>query len=170
LLVCFFASKPWNDSIQCVANAGWTRFGRAYVQYYLEGCVFWKLASGEDSLTVTTAEDSKASSITYAISGANTISGVSVTGDTGNATAPAYTPPAGQRFLFLRTLMQNGDYGVPTAAPAEFSNFLDVRCQTTAGASTTTARAAEQLAGVSDGEWASPSTRYGSWTIAAYRS
>lgn len=130
------------------------------------GAVFYKRATGNDDLTVTTSANERSTHISYRIAGASMPWVVSAAGSSTNSDPPASgTLPFGAEDV-LWIAARCGDAQVAaTAAPASFSNLLSVTASNTAGASTSVAERSLNADNLNPGTFTSGNEQWVAWTI-----
>ena len=147
------------SSAMTPVQAGWTQLGRHTSGTAVTWQSWYKIATGDDALTITTTTE-ESGYVVHAIRNATVSTALgfdSLTGTTSNPNPPARTPTGGaQNFLYLT--VRAGDAQVAaTAAPTGYVNMTGQAGGTTTGA---TIHVAEKLS-------AAASDDPGAWTAAA---
>lgn len=127
--------------------------------------VFWKIADGSDTLTITTSTAEQSSHISLRISGASGLVGNDVTGSSTNSNPPNLAMPYGaQDYLWIAA--RSGDSTVTaTAAPASYSTLTTIAAAGTGGASTNTAERSLNASSEDPGTFTSTTEQWVAWTI-----
>lgn len=161
LLVCIFSC----DENPTISAAGWNKLGQESNGSVVTGAVFWKIAVGGDSITVTTSTNQQASAITYRISGAFGIIGSPANGSSTNSNPPNLNAFLSRDYLWIAT--RSGDSTtVATAAPSNYANLQTQAAAGTNGASTNTAERALSASSEDPGAFTSANEQWASWTLA----
>jgi len=172
MLVVVFSSRFVTEaSIQ--SGTGWTKLGQDDIDPNASsnttGAIFYKIASGNDALTIATIGNNVMTShISYRIQGARRIYGVSATGNSNAPNPPEYSSVDGARdYLWIATMHIRGKVEA-TSAPSGFDD-LTVKEHTGGanGASTATAHRFANVASLDPTSFAaSGTTGWVSFTLA----
>lgn len=167
MLIAFF-SVDGNPT--CTASAGWTKLGQASNSTIVTQAVFYKIASGSDTLTVTTSASEQSSCITIEVSNARTITGANANGSSTNSDPPNLAPTYSLNSYsinYLWLVSRGGDSTtVATVAPTNYSNLQTQAAGGTSGASTNTAERTLSATSENPGTFTSGSEQWVSWTVA----
>jgi hypothetical protein len=170
LLVVF--SSDQNPVVTVGAGAGWTKLDQqADGTSAVTAAIFWKVAAGSDSLTLTTSTSEQSSHVSFRLSSPGSIPQVEfavATGSSTNSDPPLLTPVAGtQQYLFITT--RSGDSTVvATVAPSGYSNLQTIAAAGTGGASTNTAEAGLVGTGNDPPAFTSANEQWVCYTLAVY--
>ena len=147
--------------------AGWTKLGQASNGTTVTGAVFWRLAAGADTLTLTTSASEQSSHVSFRITGAKVVEGSSANGSSTNSDPPLLAPTFGSHeYLWIAT--RSGDASaVATAAPSGYSNLTTV-AGGGQGASTNSAELEATAASQNPGVFTSATEQWVSWTLAVF--
>ena len=158
LLVCIFSADSSGFSCTFSPSVGWTELFERGNGSTVFGCVFWKVATGDDALTVTASEAIMASAVVYRIRGADYVDGGNNTSSASNTPSPAFTPvSSGMVFLYI-TALHVDSTGVASAPPPMFENMTAVQHVSSSGASTSTADRITPEASQASSNWTIAST------------
>ena len=147
----------------CTASAGWTKLGQDTYTTDPTGAIFWKIATGSDTLTVTT-NNQQATWVSFRIVGGSTITGTSFKGNTANSDPAAHTAPGTGDNLWIATWSGDGIV-IPSAPP---SGFTPTPSKTGTGlntASTYCAYKVEASVTVNPGVFTNTSRGWVCWTL-----
>lgn len=149
----------------CTASAGWTKLGQASNTTVVTGAVFWKIATGGDTLTVTTSVAEQSSWGSLRISGANSVFGTSSNGSSTNSDPPSFTAGTDDDHLWVVT--RSGDSTVqPTNLPGGMVDAQTIAGAGANSASTATAEySATRLLTVDPNPWTVATEQWVCWTI-----
>ena len=166
LMVCFGS----DGAPVLVDNEGrWTKIdGQEGNGGLVTGCVFAKIADGNDGLTVRTpGTNEQASWVSFRIANHGGLPvAVSANGSSTNSNPPAITPPWGtQDYLFIAARMGDANVGA-TGAPSGYSNLTGVTHANTAGASVHTAEKSANASTEDPGTFTSATEQWATFTIA----
>ena len=163
LLVVVFSS---DGAPTVTAPAAWTKVGQlSDATNAVTGAVFWKVATGSDTLTLTTSVAEQSSHIAFRITGGASVWGISSSGSSTNS-APTELALYGQvDHLWICT--RSGDSTVvPSAAPAGMTPLTNQAAVGTLSASTSTAEATSlDSTTYTPGTFTSVTEQWVSWTL-----
>lgn len=149
-----------------VGSGNWNKLGQASNSTVVTGAVFWKIAEGSDTCTVTTSASEQSTHVSLRISGAKFLFGTSANGSSTNSNPPNFDAYISKEYLWLAT--RSGDSTVvATAAPTNFSNLQTQTASGTSGASTNTAERITTASSQNPGTFTSNTEQWVSWTLAA---
>jgi hypothetical protein len=169
LLVVF--SCDGAPTISIGSGTGWKSIGRRSNGTTVTGAVFWKIADGDDSLTLGTSAIEQSSHVSFRISGIKkpgNVSGSAADGSSVNSDPPSHSMPGDDLRGRLWIATRSGDAQVvATAAPAGYSELQSITAGTADGASTNTAeKTTTGTAGTEDpGVFTSLTEQWVSFTI-----
>ena len=146
-------------------SEGWVRLAYQAYSTSVTGAIFYKVATGSDTLSITTTTE-EASHIAFRISGAGTPTCSVATGSSIYSNPPNHTNPGGaQDVLWIAT--RSGDAQVvATVAPTNFGNLQTLAAATSGGASSNTAERLLNAASLDPAVFNSALEQWVSYTIA----
>lgn len=151
-----------------ISGNNWTKLGQAINGTAVVGAIFWKIAEGNDVLTLTTSNTQRNSYISYRIRDAISISGTSANGSSTDSNPPNHVAPNGtNNYLWIAT-RSGDDLVVATAAPTNYSNMFTIGSGAggSGGATTNTAIRSLNAASEDPGTFTSASEQWVSYTLA----
>jgi hypothetical protein len=155
------------DGNPTCSATGWNKLGQDSNSTVVTGAVFWKVAAGSDTCTVTTTASEQSSHVSLRITGAGTPTGTAANGSSTNSNPPSHVSPrTGEDHLWIAT--RSGDSTVvATAAPSGYSDLQTLAAAGTGGASVNTAEKSTTADESDDpGTFTSASEQWVSWTVA----
>jgi prepilin-type N-terminal cleavage/methylation domain-containing protein len=163
LLICIFSV---DGAPTCTASSGWTILGQASNVAVVTQAIFYKVAAGGDTLTITTSAAEQSSHIVLRIAGAgSTITGTPANGSSTNSNPPSHNAGSSQKYLWVAT--RGGDSTtVPTAIPTNYSSGTHYAAAGTGGASTSTATRQYEIQTEDPGTWTVATEEWVCWTLA----
>jgi hypothetical protein len=163
LLICIFSV---DGAPTCTASSGWTKLGQASNVAVVTQAIFYKVAAGGDTLTITTSAAEQSSHIVLRIAGAgSTITGTPANGSSTNSNPPSHNAGSSQKYLWVAT--RGGDSTtVPTAIPTNYSSGTHYAAAGTGGASTSTATRQYEIQTEDPGTWTVATEEWVCWTLA----
>ncbi|MCC7290086.1 LamG domain-containing protein [bacterium] len=163
LLIIVF-SVDGNPTVT-IGSGNWTKLGQASNGTTVTQAIFYKVAEGSDTATVSTSSTQEASHIVYRISGAgDTISGTSANGSSTNSNPPNHNPGTTNNYLWIAT--RGGDAQVVASVPpTNFANYKSIGAQNSTGASSNTSTRVHQASSLDPGTWTSTTEQWVSYTI-----
>lgn len=129
----------------CTEASGlWTKLGQTSDgTSAVTGAIFWKIATGSDTLTITTSAAEQSTHVSLRIQGGGTPTGTATSGNSTNSDPTAHTVTVGLNDIDLWLATRHGDAQVvATVAPAAYSNL---QTSTAAGANGASTNSAERL-------------------------
>lgn len=163
LLICIFSV---DGAPTCTASSGWTKLGQASYSTVVTQAIFYKVAAGGDTLTITTSVVEQSSHIVLRIAGAgSTITGTPANGSSTNSNPPSYNAGSSKKYLWVAT--RGGDSTiVPTYIPTNYSSGTQYAAAGTGGASTSTAARQYEIQTEDPGTWTVATEEWVCWTLA----
>jgi len=163
LLICIFSV---DGAPTFTASSGWTQLGQARYSTVVTQAIFYKVAVGGDTLTITTSVAEQSSHIVLRIAGAgSTITGTPANGSSTNSNPPSHNAGSSQKYLWVAT--RGGDSTiVPTAIPTNYSSWTQYAAAGTGGASTSTATRQYEITTEDPGTWTVATEEWVCWTLA----
>ncbi|MGH8573430.1 MAG: hypothetical protein ACREX8_12770, partial [Gammaproteobacteria bacterium] len=147
------------------ASAGWTELGDV-TEGTISGAVYYKIAAGSDTLTITTVDSEQISWVAHRISGAGTPTGSSVIGDSTNPDPPNHNAGSAADYLWVAVHCGDGTT-VSSAAPTNYTNLLtQAGTGSISGASISVARRTLNAASENPGTFTAGDDEWVCWTIA----
>jgi hypothetical protein len=141
LLVVFSSDGAPLLSVQ--SGTGWSFVGQRSNGTTVTGGIFWKIADGNDGLTVQTSAVEQSSHMSFRISGIKNpgnVGGSSSDGSSTNSNPPSHTMPGIDNRGRLWIVTRSGDAQVvATVAPSGYDNLQTQAASGADGASTNTA-------------------------------
>jgi hypothetical protein len=146
LIIVFSADGDTNCTI---GSGGWTRLDQTKADsggfFLVTGAIFWKIAAGSDTATVTTSTSEETSHIVYRIDGASEIMSWRYNSGSSTNSAPLDLDQGNvgsEDYLWLVT--RSGDNTVQaSAAPTGFTDLTTITAANSTGASTAAAEKEE---------------------------
>lgn len=152
-------------------STGWDKIGQASNGANVTGAVFWKIATGSDSLTITTSASERGTWVIYRITGhdpsAPIAGSASANGSSTNSNPPNVAPAAGSgAYLWIVTRSGDANLVQATAAPTNYGALINSDESASGGAATATAWRKATASSEDPGTFTSGSEQWVSWTIA----
>jgi hypothetical protein len=169
-LILAFFSVDGNPTVS-TTSTGWNKLGQRSNSNVVTGAVFWKIATGSNSLTLTTSASEESSHVTLRVSGVKfpaAIASASSDGSSTNSDPAQGTTSATDSRGRLWVVSRAGDSNVvATVAPSGYDNLQTQAANTTAGASTNTAEKTTSGTAASEdpGTFTSASEQWVCWTV-----
>lgn len=162
-----FDGQLYEESVSVTSGSNWKLHGIAS-QGFVTGAVYWKIAAGSDSLTITTTFSATSSAVAYRISGATGLAGNYTTGSSTNSSPGLYDSGlAARNVLWIAT--RHGDSNViASAAPTGYSSLIQIQAANTSGVSTDTAYLATAVSREDPNVFTSSAEQWVCWTIAVF--
>lgn len=144
----------------------WSKLGQDSYSTTVSGAIFYKVASGNDAMTVYSSTSQQSSHVTLEISGSSgLVTGSSVTGSSTNSNPPNHDAGDSNEYLWIAT--RSGDSTVNASAePSGYSNLTTINAAGTRGASSATAEYQSEASSEDPGTFTSNSEQWVCWTIA----
>lgn len=164
LLIIVFSSD--GAPTVSIDSGDWTKLGQLSHSTVTTQAVFYKVAEGSDTATVTTSANEQTTHIVYRISGASgVVTGTSTNGSSTNSNPPDHDATTAQSYLWIAT--RGGDSTtVASVAPTSFTNMQTQAASGTGGASTNTAEAFSYRQTYDPDTWTSSNEQWVSYTLA----
>lgn len=152
-------------------STGWNKLGQASNSTNVTGAIFWKIATGSDSLTITTSASERGTWVIYRITGHDPSAPIagsqSANGSSTNSNPPSVSPAAGSGdYLWLVTRSGDANLVQATAAPTDFEPLVNSDESASGGAATATSWRKFTGSTLDPGTFTSGSEQWVSWTIA----
>lgn len=169
-LILAFFSVDGNPTVT-TTSTGWNKVGQRSNSSVVTGAVFSKIATGSDSLTLTTSASQESSHVTLRVSGVRSparIASAFSDGSSTNSNPAQGTTLATDSRGRLWVVSRSGDSNVvATVAPSGYSNLQTQAANTTGGASTNTAE--KTTSGTAEdedpGTFTSAAEQWVCWTV-----
>jgi hypothetical protein len=101
----------------------WTKLGQVSQSTLQTSAVFWKIAAGSDTLTVTSSAAEQFSNMAWEIANVDTVEGASLNWNAADPNPPNLTLAAGsKKAIWLAVAGHNANISI-TAGPSGWSNF-----------------------------------------------
>ncbi len=153
-----------------IGSGGWTKLSQTPDSTNVTTqAIFYKIAAGSDTATVTTSASEQSSHIVFRISSAGNPTGTGVGGNSTNSNPASHNPLAQERYLWISTRGGDASAGVgvvPTLSPANFANLTTVNAGSTSGATTATSERMGYLTILDPGTFTSATEQWVSYNIA----
>jgi hypothetical protein len=163
LLIVFSSDGAVRDC--SISSGGWVKLDEAQNGTTVTGAVFYKIAEGADTATVTTSTAEQSSHVVFRISGAGIPISASANGSSTNSNPPNLNTGISKNYLWIAS--RSGDSTVvATAAPTNYSNLQTQAAAGTSGASTNTAERSLAASSEDPGTFTSATEQWVSFTIA----
>jgi hypothetical protein len=147
------------------SSTGWKELGEQSNTNIVSGAIFWKTATGGDTLTITSAVSVEASYIVYRIRNAGTPSGAVANSSGTNSNPPSHTTDKVRNYLWIAS--RSGDSTVvATAVQTGYYGFISQAANTTSGASSNSSHIFLRATTTDPGTFTSATEQWVSWTIA----
>jgi len=167
LLLVLFSFSGFAGSTVATASAGWTKLGQANQSTNTTAfaAVFWKIAAGSDTLTVTTTDGRQSTAVAARITGGGAVTGTSSVGTSNSGNPPSHNPPGAGDILWIATWTGEGTV-IPSVLPAGFTSLMNVSGSGLANAASSTAYRPESIATMDPGPFTNSSRDWVCWTLA----
>ncbi|RWD00161.1 MAG: hypothetical protein EOS58_30745 [Mesorhizobium sp.] len=124
-MIVVLAAFDGTPTIGIAAGTGWTIGDQQISNGACVGVWLWKIATGSDSLTLSSAASEKMSYIAMSYPNATSIEGGYTTGNGANGQSPGYSPAGGEgKYAFLSVVCTDGSAGSPGSGPANANRFI----------------------------------------------
>lgn len=156
------------QSTPTVTATGWTKLGQQAQSTSLVAAIFWKVATGSDTLTFTTNSAEQSTWVVIRIAGASGIAGgTASSGNSSNGNPPAHTAASAGDYLWVATWSGDGTMNA-SSPPSGFSNVPSGVKTATGLQSASTYTAALASAGTSQdpGTFTNTARAWVCWTVA----
>lgn len=150
-----------------IASGGWSKLGQTSDgTNVVTQAIFYKVAAGGDTATVTTTAAEQSSHVVLNISGAgSTITGTAASGSSTNSNPPSHDAGSAKNYLWLAT--RAGDSTVvATAPPTNFANLETLAAAGTGGASSNSSERLANASTLDPGTFTSATEQWVCYTIA----
>lgn len=149
----------------CTASSGWIKLGQESNGVVVTGAIFYKIAVGGDTCTITTSSGQQSSHVVHRISGAGFPTGTPTNGSSTNSNPANHDPAYTRDFLWIAT--RSGDTTVvASAAPSSYGNLQTQASAGASGASTNTAERDLAASAEDPGTFTSTLEQWVCWTLA----
>lgn len=163
LLLIVFSSDTAPDTR--IESGEWVKLDQATNLSIVHGSIFYKIAQGSDTATVTTPSAEQSTHVVYRISGAGIPYSASANGSSINSNPPNLNTGTTRNYLWIAT--RSGDAQVvATVAPFNYTNMQTVTAAGIDGASTNTAEYTHIDSSEDPGTFTSATEQWVSFTIA----
>jgi hypothetical protein len=151
-------------------SAGWTQLGTEETNTETRQSLFYKVAAGSDTLTVTTANSEESSHIVLLIKNGGTPTATSASSTSTNANPPSHNAGSSAKYLWITTGGWDND-GTNSldisAPPAGYSDYIyQPRSNRDVGAVTAVSNRYAEIQTEDPGTWTSAIESWVSFTIA----
>ncbi|AZO29436.1 hypothetical protein [Mesorhizobium sp. M1B.F.Ca.ET.045.04.1.1] len=124
-MIVVLAAFDGTPTIGISAGTGWTIGDQQISNGACVGVWLWKIATGSDSLTLSSSSSEKMSYVTMSYPHATSIEGGYVIGNGANAQSPGFSPGGGDgKYAFLSVVCTDGSAGSPSSGPANTNRFI----------------------------------------------
>lgn len=124
-MMVVFAAFDGTPTIGIAAGTGWTIGDQQISNGEVVGVWLWKIATGSDSLTLSSSAAEKMSYVTMSYPGATSIEAGFVIGNGANAQSPGFSPAGGEgKYTFISVICTDGSAGSPSNGPANTNRFI----------------------------------------------
>lgn len=121
LIIVYFAG---NVNATATASAGWTKLNQTSYTTLATLATFYKVATGSDTLTITTSATCQMSYQAFLIKNAGTPTMTTTSGNSTNATAPTHSIGSVQKTLWFNAVAWNASTPVNvTSAPTGYNSL-----------------------------------------------
>lgn len=170
LIACFvsFDGLRLEEHVSVTTGSNWRLLGIAQSSSAVSGGVYWKIAEGSDSLTLTTTVSTTSSAVTYRISGATGLAGTYSTGSSTNSSPALYSSGLAARNVLWIASRHSDSNVIASAAPTGYSSLIQIQAANTSGVSTDTAYLATALSFEDPNVFTSATEQWVCWTIAVF--
>jgi hypothetical protein len=152
----------------------WTKVGQVSQSTLQTSAVFWKVAAGSDTLTITgsggvSSGSEQYSNMAWEIENADTVEGASLNQNAADPDPPNLTLAAGSKQAIWLAVVGCNATTVPSAGPSGWSNFDTQVGSGGAGASCASAELDATASSQDPGIFTSVSTQYTMFTLGCYK-
>ena len=141
MLIVAFSARFVSDADVHIGT-GWSKLDQGGFEgsgnETITGAIFYKIASGNDALTISTSSNVQSSHVTYRVRGAKRISGTFATGNDDEPNPPLFAPADGSGdYFWLATAHLRGNVSTD-GNPDDFSNVFSSTAYSGANGTSTT--------------------------------